>query len=134
MPQPNKFLSELEKIYRQVDLEIAGADYAHQPCLACGKCCKFDQVAHRLYLSAGELAYLSQAGKKPAAENRCPYQVDNLCTAGEFRPLGCRIYFCKPTSKKNFDELYEKYHQQIRQLHHKHNIPYTYTELTSAIG
>ena len=34
--------------------------------------------------------------EQPVTADFCPFQKDNLCTAREPRPLGCRVYFCDP--------------------------------------
>lgn len=138
-----EIVSAVGKILAQVDADIA----ARAPvCEASGRCCKFEAYGHRLYVSAAELVYFAammardevRAGAGPEVQARgdekrgvslpqffggeqgvsgCPYQVENLCTAREARPLGCRIYFCDPGAQGWQNEVYEKYHSQLVALH-----------------
>jgi len=125
------FLAELAAV-----LEEAGAaagNGAGDPCRACGRCCHFDQMDHRLYVSTGELALL--AALAPACRprrGRCPYQVDERCTARPRRPLGCRAFFCQVRPGDDPDR-YERPHGQVRRLHERHGVPYRYVELTDAL-
>lgn len=63
----------------------------------------------------------------------CPWQIANLCTAREARPLGCRIYFCDSTAQSWQQERYEHYHQKIIALHGQFHLPYHYLEWRSAL-
>lgn len=129
----DEFLAELGEIYASVDADIA---LMSSHCDACGECCKFDMVDHRLYLSTGELAMLTleqPASIEPALIGQCPYQVDTKCTARNRRSLGCRIFFCGKTDTDKINQHYEAYHSQIRTLHQKHWVPYAYAELTAAL-
>jgi hypothetical protein len=58
----------------------------------------------------------------------CPYQVEGLCTAREARPLGCRIYFCDETAQAWQEEVYERYHAQLKEVHARFGVPYRYVE------
>jgi Fe-S-cluster containining protein len=132
---------------------LAAADRdigARRPvCRSSGRCCHFETYGHRLYVTAAELIHFSQtafgsrrgASKKEggltislpqffgqAAPEGCPFQIDNLCTARESRPLGCRIYFCDQNAQAWQSEVYEKYHGELRALHERYNIPYRYVE------
>jgi Fe-S-cluster containining protein len=63
----------------------------------------------------------------------CPYQINNLCTAREARPLGCRIYFCDENAKSWQNEVYEKYHAQLAAVHERFGVPYRYIEWRAAL-
>src|SRR5262245_15696645 len=84
-------------IYREADREVA----AEGPvCVASGRCCRFKEYGHTLFLSNLEADVLLAAAppyERPVSAEFCPFQRDNLCTAREPRPLACRIYFCDPT-------------------------------------
>jgi hypothetical protein len=42
--------------------------------------------------------------------------------------MGCRIFFCDPTSIEWQNDLYERAHKRIAALHEEHGIPYRYGE------
>jgi len=50
------FLASLREIYRAADAAAAGAGAS---CRACGRCCRFDEAGHLLYVTPGELALLT---------------------------------------------------------------------------
>lgn len=126
-------------------------------CRASGKCCKFEAYGHRLYVTGVEMVHFKrvmqgratpvQAGgdatpnvpltqffaRGTEDQKGCPYQVEGLCTAREARPLGCRIYFCDENAQGWQNEVYEKYHAQLRQLHEQANVPYRYMEWRAAL-
>jgi len=155
METPDQTITEaVAEILAQADAEIA----AKRPvCRASGRCCKFETYGHRLYVTAAELAHfagtyqpsesietpesktsnpralaLEQFFAQPAPEG-CPYQIDNLCTAREARPLGCRVYFCDENAQSWQNDLYEKYHAQLRALHDRFSLPYRYLEWRTAL-
>lgn len=64
----------------------------------------------------------------------CPWQVNELCTARRGRPLGCRIYFCDPTSAHWQNNAYERYHRLLKILHDKAGLPYAYMEWRAGLG
>ena len=116
-------------------------------CKASGRCCKFEAYGHRLYVTAAELLHFAAkevrevtvsttdggnvslpqffSAEKPEG---CPYQVEGLCTAREGRPLECRIYFCDENAQSWQNEVYEKYHAQLREVHERFGLPYQYVE------
>ena len=133
-------------ILAEADADIA----ARKPvCVASGRCCKFEQYGHRLYVTAAELECFGAAHPQIKNERSklssiatvslpqffavekpegCPYQVEGLCTAREDRPLGCRIYFCDENAKLWQNEVYEKYHAKLRAVHEAFGLPYRYVE------
>ncbi len=127
------FLDAIRDVYRRADEDVAKL----QPgCQACGECCKFDLADHRLYLSTGELAILSDEpppSVEPCRALRCPYQADTLCLARNRRATGCRIFFCNSILSDQISDFYEAYHTEIRHLHETHCLPYIYAEVTSSI-
>ena len=50
-----RFLDELAEILRRAEASLADGE---PTCEACGRCCRFEQFGHRLYVSTGELALL----------------------------------------------------------------------------
>ena len=137
-----EFLDELRRLYESVD-EVLAAQGAR--CLGGGACCRFDLMGHRLYASTGELAVLTGQPAPSAAEGpapldrslpplRCPYQFGPRCSAYRRRPLGCRLFFCRPGRDGQSSRTYERFHRRIRQLHEGFEVPYLYVELTGALG
>jgi hypothetical protein len=97
----------LRGVYAEVDATIAKA--APQ-CDASGRCCRFTEYGHSLFISAFEAEILLEAGlpfAKPVTRDGCPFQVDNRCTARAHRPIGCRIYFCDPAFQERQGPLTE---------------------------
>src|SRR5215203_2587433 len=83
-------------IYAAADAAVAAAA---PRCDASGRCCRFTEYGHTLFLSHFEAEILLESAPPyttPVTRDGCPFQVDNLCTARDARPLGCRIYFCDP--------------------------------------
>src|SRR5579883_3642264 len=80
------------ELYQEVDAAVAAAGPV---CVASGRCCRFKEYGHVLFLSSLEAdVLLAQAPpyEPPVTPDFCPFQKENLCTAREPRPLGCRIY------------------------------------------
>jgi hypothetical protein len=103
-------------LYRQVDAEVAAAG---PKCVASGKCCRFKEYGHRLYLSGLEAAVLLAAAppyEQPVSADDCPFQKDRLCTAREPRPLGCRIFFCDPAYQETALQITEKYLARLKEM------------------
>ncbi|MFP4054078.1 MAG: hypothetical protein ACLFV7_09465 [Phycisphaerae bacterium] len=126
-------LRALMDVYAAVDAEVASRGAA---CEGDGRCCRFDLVGHRLYVSPVELALLTleePPAPQQATRLRCPYQVGAACTARRRRPLGCRTYFCCEDSTWS-NELYEGYHARIRQIHDRAELDYWYSELTASVA
>lgn len=96
------------------DAEVAAAG---PQCQASGRCCRFKEWGHVLYLSKLEADYLlahAPEYDQPVSSDYCPFQVDNLCTAREPRPLGCRVYFCDSDYQETGNLITEKYLQKIK--------------------
>lgn len=84
-------------VYAKADEAVAAAG---PRCEASGRCCRFAEYGHTLFLSHFEAELLLESAPPytpPVGREGCPFQVNNLCTARESRPLGCRIYFCDPS-------------------------------------
>ncbi len=103
-------------------------------CDLSGRCCRFQEYGHRLYLSRTEAELLLEDGLPAAAtidEEGCPFQQGLLCTARGKRPFGCRVFFCDPKYAGQAELLSEKYLGQLRALHTETNTPWEYGELYS---
>lgn len=125
---------ELELLYERVARETLERRPA---CDRSGRCCHFDAWGHRLYVTGLEAAYLVARLQTPLtgpaideARSRggCPFQRALLCTVHPLRPLGCRAYFCDPTSTDWQHDLTERMLAELRALHDRHEIPYRYAE------
>ena len=121
--------SQVLELYKQVDREV---DAAGPVCVASGKCCRFTEYGHVLYLSNLEADVLLAAAPtydKPVSADFCPFQKENLCTAREPRPLGCRVYYCDPNYQETSREITEKYLLKLKQLAEANDIPWEYAPL-----
>src|SRR5690349_22599948 len=101
------------ELYREVDAAVAAAGPV---CVASGRCCRFKEYGHVLFLSNLEAeVLLDQAPpyQRPVTPDFCPFQEENLCTAREPRPLGCRIYYCDPNYQQTMHALTEKYLRRL---------------------
>ncbi len=121
----------LQAIYAELDLEIA----AHQPvCVLSGRCCKFAEYDHTLFVSAPEFALLladAPAPSRPLDEGlTCPWQdLQGRCTAREARPLGCRVYFCDPKYEPHSGPITESHLAKVRDVCDSLALPWAYAPL-----
>jgi hypothetical protein len=130
---------ELVASIQAIYVEFEAERLARQPrCDASGRCCRFEEYGHRLFISTAEVAAFIAAGPPatpPAWDGTgCPYQVEGLCTARDGRPFGCRVYFCDPSSKDWQTTQYERFHASIRELHERRGVPYVYAEWRDALA
>jgi Fe-S-cluster containining protein len=119
----------LLQIYEELGREIAAAAPV---CDLSGRCCRFQEYGHRLYISRAEAELLLENGLPAGAiidEAGCPFQVGQLCTARERRPLGCRVYFCDPHYAGVGELLSEKYVSRLKGLHAATGTEWLYAEL-----
>ncbi len=134
-----QLLAEVDRLYEQIRVETA----ARKPlCVMSGRCCHFESYGHRMYVSTVELAAFV-AGVRGLAGSQnlaawdgtgCPFQVGKTCGVHSIRPMGCRVFFCDPTSTDWQTDLYEKIHNQLRKLHESWEIPYFYVEWRQALA
>jgi hypothetical protein len=116
-------------LYDDVDAEVRAAGPV---CVASGRCCRFKEYGHVLYVSNLEAdILLSQAPpyEQPVSPDFCPFQKENLCTAREPRPLGCRVYYCDPAYQETGNRITEKYLQRLKALAQDHGLPWQYAPL-----
>ena len=109
-------------------------------CNASGRCCRFEEFGHRLYVTTIELAaFVYELEMRLASRTEwdgkgCPFQVAGLCGVHAIRPFGCRIFFCDATSTQWQQEQYDAFHRRIKGLHHTLKVPYLYVEWREALG
>jgi hypothetical protein len=118
------------ELYAEVDREVAAAGPV---CVASGRCCRFKEHGHTLFLSRLEAEVLlaeapayDPAGVTP---DFCPFQKGNLCTARGPRPLGCRVYYCDPAYQETGSAISEKYLRRLKQLADEHGAGWRYAPL-----
>lgn len=116
-------------LYREVDRDVAAAGPV---CVASGRCCRFKEYGHVLFLSNLEAAVLlagAPAYERPVSPDFCPFQQERLCTAREPRPLGCRVYYCDPTYQETGNQITETYLHRLKDLATEFDIDWQYAPL-----
>jgi len=101
-------------------------------CELSGRCCRFKEFGHTLFLSRPEAEWLLEQGlpeKATIDEAGCPFQIDGLCTARERRPLGCRVYYCDPRYAGVGEALSERYLARLKRLHDETGTNWEYRPL-----
>ena len=129
-PRP-PFHAELRALYGELDAEVARLAPI---CLISGRCCRFREYGHTLFVSAPEVQYLLSRASEPTrpldAGETCPWQDDRgRCTAREARPLGCRVYFCDPAYQDAAPPLSERFIARLKRLAERHGLPWNYAPL-----
>ena len=129
---------DIDAAVRAIYDDVAAETAALQPvCNASGRCCRFEEWGHKLYVTGLEAAWcLRGAGTVPdaasvraaAARGDCPFLVEGLCGVHPARPLGCRAYFCDPKAARWQEDLSERMLARLRALHEAHDVPYRYGE------
>lgn len=118
------------ELYTEVDRDVAAAGPV---CVASGRCCRFREYGHTLFLSNLEAEVLLEAAPaydpQQVSADFCPFQQGNLCTAREPRPLGCRIYYCDPGYQETAQALSEKYLRRLKDLAEIHGTGWRYAPL-----
>src|SRR5436305_14500685 len=93
--------SAITSLYADLQKQI---DVRRPKCILSGRCCRFEEFGHRLYVTTLELAAflhdlqqlkLSIPGENPGG---CPFQINKLCSVHQIRPFACRLFFCDSTS------------------------------------
>jgi hypothetical protein len=119
----------VRQIYAEADAAVAAAGPV---CVASGRCCRFTEYGHTLFLSSLEADVLLAAAppyQLPVTPDFCPFQVDNLCTAREPRPLGCRVYFCDPNYQDASHAITETFLRRLKDLAEESGVPWRYAPL-----
>lgn len=126
-------MSELRQrvleVYAEAEREVAAAG---PTCFASGRCCRFKEWGHVLYLSNLEAQLLLEgaaAYPTPVGADTCPHQRDNLCTARDVRPLGCRIYFCDPAYQEQSHAITERALARLKALAVEYTVEWRYAPL-----
>ncbi|MDB5350226.1 MAG: hypothetical protein JWN86_1473 [Planctomycetota bacterium] len=122
---------ELRVIYDDLAREVAEAGPV---CELSGRCCRFAEYDHTLFLSAMEAEILTADAPPPSRPlddgASCPWQDHaGRCTAREARPLGCRVYFCEPSYQERSHELSERFLSRLKCLANELNRSWGYAPL-----
>jgi hypothetical protein len=117
------------ELYEEVDRAVAAAGPV---CVASGRCCRFKEFGHVLFVSNLEAQVLlarAPAYASPVSTDFCPFQKDNLCTAREPRPLACRVYYCDPSYQETGNRLTEEYLKKLKDLANEQSVAWRYAPL-----
>ena len=117
------------ELYKEVDQAVAAAGPL---CVASGRCCRFKEYGHVLFVSNLEADVLLAGAppyERPVSPDFCPFQKDKLCTAREPRPLGCRVFYCDPSYQETGSRITEAYLKQLKQLAEAHGVGWRYAPL-----
>ena len=124
----------VQAVYADVAAEV---DRRRPVCVISGKCCRFEEYGHRLYVTTLELAaFVRDLQPTPPTAwdgTGCPFQVKKLCTVHAARPFGCRMFFCDATSTEWQNQAYETFHARLKRLHEELGVPYFYVEWRQAL-
>lgn len=121
--------NSVRELYAEVDAAVSAAG---PKCDASGRCCRFKEWGHVLYLSQLEAdVLLAEAPpyQAPVSRDFCPFQKENLCTAREPRPLGCRIYFCDPAYQEVGNRIMESALSKLKQIARERDLNWRYAPL-----
>jgi len=128
-------LAAVAEIYAAIQGEI---DARKPVCAISGKCCRFEEYGHRLYVTTIELAAFTAQLQAEPVENwngrGCPFQAGKLCGVHAIRPMGCRLFFCDPASTDWQQTRYERFHAELKHLHARLDVPYFYLEWRAALA
>ncbi len=130
-PETPPLHDSIRAIYHDLSRDVAAAGPV---CDLSGRCCRFAEWDHTLFLSAIE-ADLLLAEAPPACRpldggSTCPWQDgQGRCTAREARPLGCRVYFCDPSYQETGQVLSETYLSRLKSVADAHDLPWGYAPL-----
>lgn len=123
-------------VRREVLAVYAAADAAVRAagprCDASGRCCRFTEYGHTLFLSHFEAELLLEATPPydtPVSRDGCPFQIGGLCTARDARPLGCRIYFCDPAYQETGNRITEDAVAALKRVADAHAAGWSYAPL-----
>jgi hypothetical protein len=131
-------LLELRRLYAELDADAAALGGR---CDRSGRCCRFADFGHRLYLTSVERE-LFLDGVDPATlplrDGVCPFLTADeagrpTCGNRDHRALGCRLYFCNLLDPAPMHAVYEKYHERIKRLGERFGVEYRYGELIEMV-
>lgn len=126
---------------------IAGEVVALAPvCEQSGRCCRFEEYGHRLYVTGLETAATllgaglvdadgniliitdAPADAATAVGGLCPLATGRACGVHADRPAGCRVFYCDPIWAPATGRVSERAAGEIRAMHERFGVPYRYGE------
>jgi Fe-S-cluster containining protein len=128
---PDAVRADLLSIYEELDAEVRTLG---PRCDLSGRCCRFEEYGHTLFVSSLEAALLVADAPEPSrtldSGLTCPWQDgQGRCTARSARPLGCRLYFCDPSYQDHMSELSETFVRRLKTLANRRGLPWDYAPL-----
>jgi Fe-S-cluster containining protein len=122
---------KLTALYRELDDAVA---MMGPVCQLSGRCCRFKEHGHTLFLSAPEAQLLVADAPQPRGQldngESCPWQdARGRCTARDARPLGCRVFYFDPAFETLAPELSETFLARLKQLASQHDWLWNYAPL-----
>jgi Fe-S-cluster containining protein len=123
--------AELRTIYTELDQAVSRLGPV---CELSGRCCRFKEHGHTLFVSAIEAALLVDLARAPErpldSGETCPWQDHRgHCAARDARPLGCRVYYCDPAYQPAAALLSEEFISRLKELSGRHGQPWNYAPL-----
>lgn len=124
-------------------------------CEQSGRCCRFEEYGHRLYVTGLEAAatllgaglidrdkILYVAAGAPGepvtpddvAAGSCPLSLGRACGVHGDRPTGCRVFYCDPTWAPIMGDVSERAVGEIRAVHERFGVAYRYAEWRGLLG
>ena len=118
-------------LYAEADTAIAALGPV---CALSGRCCRFHEADHTLFLSALEVDLLLADAPPPVrpldSGATCPWQdAAGRCHARQGRPLGCRVYFCDPGYLPRAPDLSETVIARLKTIADETGFPWEYAPL-----
>ncbi len=128
----------LKSLYRELEREIAKYPVR---CASCGRCCRFADFGHALYLSNIEARCLLSGAPAPRADTRqsdaskvCPFLHGPRCAVHDRRALGCRTFFCDKAHRDDLQSLHETYLRKLKTLARTAGMEWRYAALSDQIA
>jgi hypothetical protein len=133
----------MREFYAETDRLIA-----EQPatCWNKGECCRFGQFGHRLYVTALEVCYYLAGIESPCQvdptsdltmqtgsplQDVCPHAHGGKCHVRDWRPMGCRVFYCDPKAREWQGPFTEERLARLRAMHAELHVPYFYADWMS---
>jgi hypothetical protein len=123
--------AELRALYKELDADVAELGPV---CQVSGRCCRFKEYGHTLFVSTPEAQLLLESAPEPCRPldrgDTCPWQNEHgHCTARDSRPMGCRVYYCDPSYERFAYDLSERYIRRLKELTDRHGLTWNYAPL-----